>query len=218
MCLPLPDVHEIYSPARPDHMNDDRLNWPKAFFKKVCRCFGSRAGYACHECKFGYFGPDCSERRIQKRRNIMSLSKKEQQRFIDLVLKSKTAITDYVGLKADWHDPVEGNITFVNLTLHDFFVFIHYYSARHTYLRNKTHHCDNSRGHFDFSHEGSGFPTFHRLLILLWEREFQKMADDDTFTFPYWDWVENGHHCEVCTNDLLGAVNLSDPNGHIDRR
>lgn len=218
VCMPLADAHETFYPAKPDHMKDDRLNWPKSFFQKVCHCFGNRAGYACHECKFGYHGPECNFRRIQKRRNILSLTKQEQQRFIDLILKSKVTNSDYVGLQVERHDPPEGPVKFVNLTVYDFFIYIHFYSARHTYVRNDTKPCDTTRTHFDFSHEGAGFPTFHRLLMLLWEREFQKVARDDTFMFPYWDWVENGHKCEVCTNDLLGAVNYSDPKGFIDKR
>ena len=199
-------------------MHDDRLNWPKAFFTNICHCIGNFAGYACQECKFGYYGEDCDERRVQKRKNFLSLSKKEQQKFIGLLLKAKTSLSDYVALKADKHDPPE-NLTFVNVTVYDFFIYIHYYSARSTYIRNNTTSpCEDNPNHWDFSHEGAGFPTFHRLLILLWEREFQKLAEDDTFMFPYWDWVDNGHECAVCTNELMGAINRTDPHGFLDKK
>lgn len=201
-------------------MHDDRLNWPKAFFKNTCHCMGNFAGYACHECKFGYYGEDCEERRIQKRRKFQTMDKKEQQRFISLLHKSKTTLSDYVAIKAEKHDPPE-NFTFVDISVYDFFIYIHYYSARSTYIRmNSTREppCENTPNHWDFSHEGAGFPTFHRLLIMLWEKEFQKLADDETFMFPYWDWVDNGFNCEVCTNELLGAINFTDPKGYLDKR
>lgn len=200
------------------HHLDDRLNWPKAFFSWACQCTGNFAGYKCQDCKFGYHGKNCDQRRILKRRNIFSLSKDERQRFIKLVLKSKEVIhNDFVAIQSEIHDPVE-NLRFVNISIYDFFIFIHYYSARTTYLRNQTLPCDRNVINYDFSHKGSGFPTFHRLLMLMWERELQKLAGDDTFTIPYWDWVEQGQYCSVCTNDLFGALNLSDPLGHIDRR
>ena len=172
----------------------------------------------CHECKWGYYGPNCTLRRTLVRRNIFSLSSSERKRFVNLLLESKTAPTEFMALKAVEMDPITNKtFKFVNMTMYDYFIFHHYYSARNTYFDNFTRPCERSPFHLDFSHEGSGNPTWHRLFILFWEREFQKLAKEDTFTFPYWDWVGVGKNCEVCTNDLLGAINYSDPSGRLDR-
>lgn len=174
----------------------------------------------CHECKWGYYGPNCTLRRTLVRRNLFSLSRAERKRFVDLVLKSKTTQSEFMAIKSERMrmDPItNASFTFVNVSVYDYFIFHHYYSARNTRFDNYSHPCERNPFHLDFSHEGSGFPTWHRLFIMFWEREFQKLARDDTFTFPYWDWVGVGKDCEVCTNDLLGALNHSDPDGRIDR-
>ncbi len=173
-------------------------------------------GYMCHECKWGYYGPNCTQRRTLVRQNLFSLPKWEQKRFVNLIQEAKTAPTEFMAIKADDMDPLS-NFTFVNMTMYDYFIFHHFYSARNSFTHNVTAPCEQSPFHLDFSHEGSGFPTWHRLFIMFWEREFQKLAQDDTFTFPYWDWVGAGKDCEVCTNELLGAINYSDPHGRIHR-
>ena len=164
----------------------------------------------CHECKWGYHGVNCTQRRIQVRKNIFSLSRAEQKRFVDLIDRSKYEMSEYVALKTPNMDPIR-NPVWVNITIHNFIVWIHFYSARSTFY-NLTNPCEFSPFHMDYSHEGAGFPTFHRLLMLTWEREIQKLAKDDTFMFPYWDWSDDEGNCTVCTNDLMGAPTES---GHI---
>ena len=164
----------------------------------------------CQDCKWGYRGESCTERFIQKRKNILSLSKQELQRFLNIIDQAKYAPSEYVALANRETDPVL-KPEFVDITVHDLITYIHFYSLRSTY-RGETKQCDPRSSRLDFAHNGPGFPTFHRLLVLMWERELQKLAKDDTFTAPYWDWVGGGKNCSVCTNDLVGEVL---PDGHI---
>ena len=46
---------------------------------------------------------------------------------------------------------------------------------------------------------------------------FQEAADEPDFVFPYWAWAEGEPGCPVCTNDLVGKVNYSDPNLYLDQ-
>ena len=90
---------------------------------------------------------------------------------------------------------------FLSIKNYDFFVWLHYYAARDTIFPG-----NHTVKEIDFAHEGQGFPSWHRLYMLEWERTIQELAKDDTFTLPYWDWTENKHKCEICTEDLLGVT------------
>ena len=46
----------------------------------------------------------------------------------------------------------------------------------------------NSADELDYAHEATGFPTWHRLFLLWFEREMQILLRDDNFTIDYWDW------------------------------
>ena len=90
---------------------------------------------------------------------------------------------------------------FLNITNYDFFVWLHYYAARDTILPDNKTFVE-----IDFAHDGQGFPSWHRLYMLEWERTIQEQANDTNFTVPYWDWTENQDKCEICTEDLLGVT------------
>ena len=90
---------------------------------------------------------------------------------------------------------------FLNITNYDYFVWLHYYAARDTIFPD-----NHTVAEIDFAHEGQGFPSWHRLYMLQWERTIQELANDTTFTVPYWDWTENQHKCEICTEDFLGVT------------
>ena len=70
--------------------------------------------------------------------------------------------------------------------------------------------------HYDFNHEGPNFAVWHRVLLLWFERELQKIAEDDSFTVPYWDWLNQGRNCAICTNDLMGESDLGGTVGVMD--
>ena len=90
---------------------------------------------------------------------------------------------------------------FLNITSYDYFVWLHYYTGRDTLFPD-----NHTVAEIDFGHAGQGFLTWHRLYLLEWERSIQEVANDTTFTLPYWDWTVNQDKCEICTEDLLGVT------------
>ncbi|XP_066535256.1 tyrosinase [Hoplias malabaricus] len=204
--LDLPD-----GPQFPHAGVDDRELWPLAFYNRTCRCAGNFQGFNCGECKFGFSGPTCAQRRENIRRNIFSLSQSEQQRFISYLNLAKTTVSqDYViatATRAQMQD-MNGTLTprFSNVSVYDLFVWMHYYVSRDTLLGAGRVWQD-----VDFAHEAAAFLPWHRVFLLFWENEIRKLTGDANFTIPYWDWT-NAEDCQVCTDALMGGRSSLDPN------
>ena len=69
------------------------------------------------------------------------------------------------------------------------------------------------QGGFDYAHEATGFPTWHRQFLLWFEWEVQYMlkangsANYHTFRAPYWDWrreIQISRGDSIFTRDRLG--------------
>ena len=43
------------------------------------------------------------------------------------------------------------------------------------------------------AHSGPAFAPWHRLMLLLFEAQIQRLLGDDTFALPYWDWAVDGN-------------------------
>ena len=56
----------------------------------------------------------------------------------------------------------------------------------------------------DYAHEGPGFPTWHRQLMLWLEREMQVQINDHTFRLPFWDWRDPSQREILFRKDRLG--------------
>lgn len=57
----------------------------------------------------------------------------------------------------------------------------------------------------DYAHEATGFPTWHRLFLLWFEREMQDLLQDENFTVHYWDWRYPDQRTSLFKRGQLGA-------------
>ena len=67
----------------------------------------------------------------------------------------------------------------------------------------------------DFAHEATGFPTWHRLFLLWFERETQIALRDPMFRFHYWDWRDPVQHDALFMENRLGKSTNSVVEGII---
>ncbi|XP_051962665.1 tyrosinase-like [Xyrauchen texanus] len=191
-----------HGPQYPHTGADDRERWPLVFYNRTCQCAGNYMGFHCGECKFGYFGDNCGERRESVRRNIFQLSVTERQRFISYLNLAKTSISpDYVISTGTYAQMNNGTSPmFADISVYDLFVWMHYYVSRNALLGGP----GNVWVDIDFAHKSAAFLPWHRVYLLFWEHEIRKLTGDFNFAIPYWDW-RDAQDCQVCTDDLMGA-------------
>ena len=194
-----------------DHFNtkhklDDRHDWPRGVFRRSCKCRGNFTGYDCSKCEYGYYGNECNQRKVLIRKNFAQLSRGEQDKFMMYMNMTRYVKSDYLVTTAFYqeiNDAINNGSDptglFTNVSIHELFVWLHYYTTkRDTVLPDKT-----VIPFMDFAHQGQGFPTWHRLYLLAWERALQEMSGDEDYAIPFWDWTES-EKCEICSEELLG--------------
>lgn len=212
---------------------DDRKDWPRAFFDKACKCNRNFGGVDCMQCKPGYQGSQCTKKKnIVIRRNILSFSESETDELVQNLDKSKfVSSEEYVILTTSYDKILLGEQpSFSNISMYDLFVWMHYYASRSNLVLDTNDLGSNSKafidiftqsrldrtrlqlsGDRDYAHAGPAFLPWHRYFMLKWESEFvANIVKEPDFAIPYWDWRQT-NTCDVCTDRLFGAKNLSLP-------
>ncbi|XP_069578295.1 tyrosinase-like [Brachyistius frenatus] len=197
-----------HGPQYPFSGVDDREGWPLVFYNRTCQCAWNFMGFNCADCKFGYFGVKCNEKRELLRRNVFHLTRDEKIRFVSYVNLAKQSVSrDYVVATGTYKEMENGSKPlFANVSVYDLFVWVHYYVSRSALLGGP----GNVWTDVDFAHWGPGFLPWHRVYLLHWEHEIRKLTGDMNFTLPYWDW-RDAKGCDVCTDDLMGGRSPRDP-------
>ena len=203
-----------YSHYQPFQEKDERHDWPHALYHKTCKCHSNFASYDCSKCEFGYYGNNCTQKKTLMRKNFGKLPTEEKERYMRYINMSKYYESDYVVTSTPYEEinrtvqaGGDPSTLFHNITNYDLFVWMHYYAARDTIHPNNI-----TEAAIDFAHDGQGFPTWHRLYMLAWERTLQELAGDENFTVPYWDWTTNATGCDptICSEELLGVTQQED--------
>ncbi|XP_061485602.1 tyrosinase [Rhineura floridana] len=187
---------------------DDREDWPAVFYNRTCQCSGNFMGFDCGDCKFNFVGPSCTERKLRVRRDIFRLSTGEKYQFLAyLNLAKHTTSRDFVIATGTYAQMSNGSAPmFRDVGVYDLFVWMHYYVSRDTLLGGTNVWRD-----IDFAHEAPGFLPWHRLFLLMWEHEIQKLTGNENFTIPYWDW-RDAKGCDICTDEYMGGRHPNNPN------
>ncbi len=161
---------------------DGRYLWPTVVFENVCICSGNYGGYNCLECDFGWTGATCKIRKKVIRKSFNSLTVTEKRAFTEATQELKNEMGFWSVIVEEPQNYSIGTVTLQNVTTYNLFIFLHNFAAR-----DDSAACnDLNKGNIvDFAHEGPVFPVWHRRYILIVEREFQRIMEDDSFGFPY---------------------------------
>ena len=166
---------------------DGRYLWPTVIFENVCICNNNYGGFDCSECDFGWTGDNCTEKKQPVvRQAFHTLTDDERDAFVQATMTLKSEMGYWSAITAEPVNYTSGTVTLQNISTYNFFVLVHNYGARDGSCRST-----NDGNIIDFSHSGPAFPVWHRRYLMIVEKEFQRVMNDASFGFPYWQWEEN---------------------------
>nr|XP_026693053.1 tyrosinase-like isoform X1 [Ciona intestinalis] len=189
-------------------------------------CSSCKAGYQGDNCDV--------RSALRIRRNFTSMDKTDIQKFVTILDESKRVTSkNYVILVTSYDRILAGEAPeFLNISVYNLFVWMHAYVSRDNLvfqddvinsrlfpdaditqenraelvreLLNENVNLDVTAD-VDYAHEGPAFLPWHRYYLLKWEQELRDVvANDVTFTIPYWDWRDN-QDCDVCNDVMMGG-------------
>ena len=108
--------------------SDVRVNWPH-YYTRICQCSSNFGGYDCSRCKFGYYGPDCSQFKVLPRTPVREFTDDDWEEYNDIIRMTR----DYdSGYSAVLEESAPGNASIVTLPLklYEYYVWVHHYTAK----------------------------------------------------------------------------------------
>lgn len=105
-----------------------RVNWPH-YYTRVCACNGNYAGYDCSRCRFGYYGPGCSNKRVLPRRPVRDFTDEDWATFNGILRLTRTYDSGY-SVVLEEATPGTTNLTTTNVSLYHLYIWIHHYTAK----------------------------------------------------------------------------------------
>ncbi|CAI8029359.1 Tyrosinase [Geodia barretti] len=180
---------------------DVRKKWPIQYFKFTCVCNETFGGVDCGECSYAYNDntTECTTKTLFPRLPVSEMSSNDWRVYHNALRSIKGSPARYMVATSPFSDdPQVVNDSLVQPTTYDLFVWLHHFVAKDNDITL------NTDDFTDYAHEGTGFPTWHRLFLLWLEREIQIEISDHTFRLPYWDWTQPSQRESIFTRDKLG--------------
>ena len=112
-----------------------RVNWPH-YYTRICRCNRNFAGYDCSRCKFGYYGSQCSEKRIFPRKPVRELTDEEWDDFINILRLTRSRDSGYRVVLQETR-PGNANLMMTNVSLYEYFTWLHHYASKDSVHLNR---------------------------------------------------------------------------------
>jgi tyrosinase len=168
---------------------DSRYLWPILIFENVCECSGNFGGANgdCSECDFGWIGANCNVKKPPViRKKFSSLTSEEKRKVVNATRDLKHETGYWSVIVDEPNNYTSGTVQLQNVSTYDSFIVLHGFIAR-----DDSCNLINKNVNIDFAHKGPVFPLWHRRYILIVEREFQRILQNESFGLPYWQWEVN---------------------------